>query len=212
MRTFWLVALLALVHALVVGRVAAQGVAQSEIVVPTFGVFSVGTTISVPDRGYTSLGGAHHASDVRNEFGPVFGRGFSSRRVASDAGVRVWIHDFEEMEQALARSRVGESSRPVGGFAGRVYDYTTTRPVSKESTGSAGERVLANKAKAAADDAAFKTSHAADMLKRGQDAEQRGKLNVAALYYKSVMSLGATPSAPAAKQRLASIESKLVKR
>jgi hypothetical protein len=191
----------------------AQGVAQAELVVPSFSIFSAGTTISVPDRGYGGLGGVGSASDTRSELGPGFERGFASRRSASDAGVRVWIHDFQEMERALAGGRGGNSARPPEGFAARMFDYTSGATDPKDSKPVRGAQSDDRVTKVNTDnDAAFKLAHAADLFKRGQEAEERGKLKVAALYYKSVVSLGATPNATVAKQRLAVLESKLVSR
>jgi hypothetical protein len=212
-RAFWLVGLASAAQWAIATDVLAQGAAQAEIVVPTFSIFTAGTTISVPDRGYASLAGDRRASDTRTEFGPGFERGFASRRSASDAGVRVWIHDFQEMEQALARGRTGDSSRPVDGFAARMFDYASMPNELKDSKESRQPPPDDRTAKSKSDgDASFKLSHAADLFKRGQEAEDRGKLKVAALYYKSVVSLGVTPSASTAKQRLAALESKLASR
>lgn len=186
----------------------AQGRAQSEIVVPSFSTFSVGTTISLPDRANSYLGGLDRASDRRTEFGPGFGRGLSSTRNASGAGAHVWIHDFDELEQGLASGRGGAEDLPLTGFAGRVQEYGSTRSNTKAKE-TASRDARASKADSEAE---FKLAHAADLLKRGKEAEERGKLKVAALYYKSVISLGTTPSATSARQQLTLIESKLASR
>src|SRR5437773_5066222 len=122
--TLWLAISAFALHGLLATHVLAQGTARAEIVVPTFSIFSAGTTISVPDRGYGSMAGDRLASDTRTEFGPGFERGFASRRSAADAGVRVWVHDFQEMEQSLAGGRGGTATRPVDGFAARLFDYS----------------------------------------------------------------------------------------
>jgi hypothetical protein len=201
-RAFWVCGAVALAYGLSPDRVMAQGAAQAQIVVPTFSNFSMGTTISVPDRGGMYMGGDHRASDFRTEVGPGFGRGLASRRTAADASTRVWIHDFDEMEQSLARGRLGTVERPAPGFASRMHEYATLTRERREEP----KETPATKAES---EAAFKLAHAADLLKRGQDAEGRGKLKVAALYYKSVVSLGDADSAPVARQRLVSLETKL---
>lgn len=189
---------------------SAQAVAQSEIVVPTISVFNVATTVSVPDRGGMYLGGHRSASNTRTEFGPGFGRGLASRASAADAGVRVWIHDFQELEESLGKGTEYAASPPPTGFAARVQQYASRRPERRPETTQADPK----NTKTSRDDdlLAAKIEHAADLLKRGHDAESRGKLNVAKLYYKSVVSLGSTPSARTAQERVTALETKIAGR
>ena len=198
-------------------RASAQGQAQSEIVLPTFNLFTVNTTVSVPDRGGMLIGGSGSASTTRTEFGPGFGRGLASRSSGSDAVARVWIHDFQEMEESLAKGLAHDDTPPPTGFAGRIHQYASSREKDEKPNDEAARR---NSSPAFADSAKkdspkadlSKVDHAADLLKRGHDAEARGKINVASLYYKSVVSLGSTPSARSAQERLNSLETKLAGR
>ncbi len=189
--------------------VAAQGIAQAEIIVPRINMFTINTSVSVPDRGYTSLGGVRNASTIRNEFAPGFGRGYASRISGSDAGVRVWIHDFQELEEELGKGD-GANSFASSGFSARIRQYGRNESHFEKETPSAEPTKPSQQSRELA--ASPKADHAADFLKRGQDAEQRGKLKVAALYYKSVVSLGATPSARLAQDRLNSLEFKIAGR
>jgi hypothetical protein len=186
-----------------------QAVVQGEIVVPTISVFTVGTTVSVPDRGGTYLGGYRSASTTSTETFPRLGRGFASRMSASDATAHVWIHDFQEMEEQLGK-RTEYATRPTPtGFGASVQQYASNRSERRvEITPAKTSQEEPTATKKARDDEllAAKVEHAADLLKRGQDAETRGKLNVAKLYYKSVVSLGSTPSGRTAQERLTSLE------
>jgi hypothetical protein len=209
-RHFCIGGLIILASSLLPRAASAQAVAQAEIVVPTISTFTVGTTVSVPDRGGAYLGGVRRASDFRTETFPRLGHGFSSSRSASDATVHVWIHDFQEMEEALAKGTEYASRPAPTGFAARMLQYAPNRSERRVevSQTKAVQDEPTTTTKVSRDDEmrAAKTEHAADMLKRGQDAEARGKLNVAKLYYKSVVSLGSTPSARSAQERLTSLD------
>jgi hypothetical protein len=90
--------------------------ARGQVVqLPTFRVFSMSTTVSVPDRGGAYLGGISSSSIHRRERGvpglgrvPFAGRAFGNRTVAghtrsSGVSVSAYIHDFEAMEEDLLR-------------------------------------------------------------------------------------------------------------
>lgn len=75
---------------------------------PTFSFFSVGTTVSVPDRGSAYLGGIKRAATGRNEFGvpmlpfrPFKNTGIGREVSASSVHVTATIHDFEAMDEFL---------------------------------------------------------------------------------------------------------------
>ncbi|MCA9247856.1 MAG: hypothetical protein KDA42_12090 [Planctomycetales bacterium] len=102
---------------------AATTMAQSQpattVQLPTFQFFGVGTTVLVPDRGATYLGGINSSSSGASQFGvpllpgPLFGnRAIGSQASAANTSVRVWIHDFEAMDEMLLRQaaaqRVGQ--------------------------------------------------------------------------------------------------------
>lgn len=87
--------------------------AQNVVQQPTFGVFSVGTTVSVPDRGGALLGGVNRAAVGSVERGvpglsnlPYAGRLFKNRAIGSryapsTMSVHAQILDFEAMDEAL---------------------------------------------------------------------------------------------------------------
>ncbi len=87
--------------------------AQTTVQLPTFHVFSVSTTVVVPDRGAAYLGGVSRSRRTNNHliaplFGrlPGVGRGFTSRGIssgtsASGASVSATIIDHDSMDRAL---------------------------------------------------------------------------------------------------------------
>ena len=87
---------------------ASEGDAQT-VQLPTFSQFGVSTTVLVPDGGTMVLGGTAHARDELYELSPArpgpLDRRRSSRREVTSGTVRVWVHDFAELD---ARARGGE--------------------------------------------------------------------------------------------------------
>ena len=117
-RVFAILATTMFVISLVANRLDAQTVQ-----LPTFSNFSVNTTVSVPDRGATSLGGVRRSSSGSTRRGipgisrfPVAGAPFRSRAFGSQSGssqatVHATIIDHREWDAAVlaeARRRRGE--------------------------------------------------------------------------------------------------------
>lgn len=88
--------------------------ASAQVVqLPTFGTFSVGTTVNVPDRGGALLGGVTRGASASIERGvpglgnvPYAGRLFRNRAIGttrspSTVSVHAYIIDFEAMDKAL---------------------------------------------------------------------------------------------------------------
>ena len=121
----------ALAMLLLAGRAQAQQ--GNAVQLPSFQIFSVGTTVNVPDRGSAFLGGIMRSSSGRTESGvpglggiPMLGRGFRNvgigrNQSAAGMSVSVYIIDHGEMDRALlaeAARRRGAAfdvlGRPVG--------------------------------------------------------------------------------------------------
>jgi hypothetical protein len=116
---------------------------------PTFRSFSLGTTVSVPDRGNAYLGGVSRSAMSRSEQGlpilgrvPVAGRAFGNRAIAgrtevSGARVSAYIHNFEEMEEELlgqaniASRRSMPAKQPGAGRANLAARSADPLPRSK---------------------------------------------------------------------------------
>ncbi len=193
-----------LIVAAVAPAAYAQATARAEIVVPIQQVFAVRTSVTVPDRGTMYLGGVDRASSFRSEFRPGFSSGISESRSSAGASVRVWIHDFSELDPA-GDFHVTDDVRPATGFAGAMNSYATTRDVRQSPTASAAKS-------AEADAAQQRDAQFADLLARGQDAEARGKLKIARLYYQSASRLAAGARGDDVRSRLIALDAKLASR
>lgn len=95
---------------------------------PRQDVFSVGTVVSVPDRGGVYLGGVKRAADSRSQygFGPLrAGSSIGSERSASSLSAHVYIHDFDEMDRMLLNTPTGGGlaamDRPLNGLAAHAH-------------------------------------------------------------------------------------------
>ena len=104
--------------------------ASAQVVqLPTFRQFSIGTTVSVPDRGGAALGGVNSAragSTSRSLpgagrlpfIGPLFNqRAMSNQLGSSQSFVRVTIIDHQAWEEASSRAWVNRPGRPAGNAA-----------------------------------------------------------------------------------------------
>jgi hypothetical protein len=179
----------------------AQVVVRNEIVVPQQNVFTIGTTISVPDRGGAVVGGFHSGSRTSTR-GLGRGVGVAGHTAAGAAGAQVWIHDFDQLERppALAAGADGSSS-----FRRGLHRYAAD-PIRVRESGA--EQPEQNRGL----DAAARDAQAADLLRRGLDAEARGKPKIALIYFRSAASINSAPSALSARERLMALELKLAGR
>ena len=80
----------------------------SAVQLPTFSQFSVGTTVSVPDRGSAYMGGINRSASGRTSYGvpmlpfrPFRNTAIGSNQGASSMHISAWIHDFEAMDDYL---------------------------------------------------------------------------------------------------------------
>lgn len=92
----------------------ALGQPPTTVQLPTFSFFTVNTSVSVPDRGGTYLGGllrGRDSSSMRGlaPFPGLANRGIGSERSAAGMSVRAWIHDFRKLDDALLAEAAGES-------------------------------------------------------------------------------------------------------
>src|SRR5262245_4559489 len=89
-----------------------QNLPATTVQLPTFSVFNVTTTVSVPDRGGISLGGVDRGVDATISRGPIRNRGSGSSRTASGMSVHATIIDNSELDRAVlaaAAAKRGES-------------------------------------------------------------------------------------------------------
>ncbi len=180
------------------GRALAQQGATT-VQLPTFSNFSIGTTVTVPDRGMAYLGGINRAASGRNEFGvpllpfrPFRNSAIGREASASNMWVTATIHDFQAMDRYLlsqptAFSRSLASGRPaVAGLGGALRPRDSRTGASWQVSVVPGNPPRGSVAEARADrqrQQATRASEAADFFQRGQKAEAAGKAGVARIYY-----------------------------
>src|SRR5262245_28550000 len=89
-------------------QVVAQPQAPTTVQLPTFSVFTVQTTVSVPDSGGALLGGINRGASgsASRGFGPLRNRALGSSRVASGVSVSATILDQDEIDRAVLAAAV----------------------------------------------------------------------------------------------------------
>ncbi|MFQ5732389.1 MAG: hypothetical protein ACE5KM_10610 [Planctomycetaceae bacterium] len=194
------------------------GAQNATIQQPAFGRFSVGTTVSVPDRGRAYLGSVARAGEGRKSFGP-FQRGSSVGLFREHSGVSasVYIHDLREMDQRLLRQDLRSARRPGGrALSGRAeYAYrrlidrhyaTSSRRPDRGFSLRRSAVGLSSRAEARLPAAPSRPSvfgnedPAAKFYRLGVRAERRGKLSLARLHFR----MAAKHGSASAKAKLAS--------
>ncbi len=158
---------------------------------PTLSSFSVGTTVTVPDRGSAYLGGISRAATGRTQFGtpmlPLRNSAIGRRMSTSGVRVTATIHDFQAMDEFLLSGRPVSPMRPPSGVA-------TLQPTSPDhrlswdgsSVVEAARRSAAGLAEARvrrASQQRIRAAEAVEFFQRGQKAEAAGKPNVAKIFY-----------------------------
>src|SRR5262245_56452667 len=89
---------------------------------PTFSVFTVQTTVSVPDSGGAFLGGLSRARDgsTTRGFGPLKNRGLASSRGASGMSIHARIIDNHELDEAVLAEAAAKRGNAAQAGAGVI--------------------------------------------------------------------------------------------
>ena len=183
---------------------------------PVIRRFSVGTTVSVPDRGRAFLGGVSRAGESRKSFGPFRpGTATGLFREHSGISVGVTIHDFDEMDRFLLNRKLYSGRMPLGkslaGNAEHAYKSLIGRHVGTGFAGSASSRLRRNRRSERMVSSAISTvqrsgrtpvrDHRAGLdlghrfFALGLRAERRGKSSIARLHYKTAAKYGSSAAA-----------------
>ena len=176
---------------------------------PSFSVFSVNTTVSVPDGGGAYLGGIKRVRDssTTRGFGPLANRGIGSDRAASGVSVHATIHDLDELDQAVLADAAAKRG-PIDSVLTKAE--LIRRGVGTDRAADQGglaNSVAAIRAKNAAA-AEARASEAADLLAKAEAAEAGGKTSIAKIYYQMVARRDAGQLKQLAESRLAKLSSR----
>jgi hypothetical protein len=195
-----------------------MGLAQQQpttVQLPTFRVFTVQTTVSVPDSGGGLLGGVTRGRDgkLTRGIGPFKNRSLGSERGTGTMSARATIIDHRAIDEAIlaaarrdgtpvdaATIKAGYLSRHVGTS---IPTASITPPSSSPASSVAALRDR-NTAVAAAQ-AVARESEAAELLAKAARAEADGKSGLATIYYQMVLRRDAGQLKQQALARLAAI-------
>jgi hypothetical protein len=145
---------------------------------PVVGTTSVNTTVSVPDRGTTFMGGVSSAQSGRSQYGlgPLRSPpGVGLSRQATSMSVNVYIHDLQAMDEAILNSGSSSSSSSVG---------RTVPGFVKKSSGREAEPV-----------AESQVEKAIKFEQLARKADEAGKPGVAKLHWQMAAKYGSKAAA-----------------
>ena len=196
---------------LLIATTSASAFGQGVVQLPEITIFSVGTTVSVPDRGGILAGGVRSSSQGRTSRGLPFasklpglsrlGKNIAIGREdsASTIAVHASIIDFKELEGALLASAPGgrsafetalwEAETEAVRLSNHVAPATRVASRAKRATTlplaltrSTPPGVAELRSRAALAEQS-KKNEAYQWFERGQQAEKDGKRGVAKIYY-----------------------------
>jgi hypothetical protein len=176
------------------------GLPATTVQLPSFSIFSVNTTVSVPDRGGMYLGGVNRARDGSKSRG-LGNRAIGSDRAANGVQVLATIHNLDELDRAV----LAKAAAKRGALDPAVAQAELLRR-GVQVAAADGEGVAAIRSqKAAAADAGAR--EAAEQFAKAEAAEAEGKASVAKIYYQMV-ARRVGPLQQVAESRLAKLASK----
>jgi hypothetical protein len=164
---------------------------------PSFETFGVGTTVSAPDRGRTSLGGVGRSAASRSMYGPLrtgTSMGLSSQGSGLSVGVRV--HDLDEMDRAAlqsgGKSRKLRRETSLSGPAEHAYEtlQSRSRDVADERPGAIVAKTPPRQVGKTSSQASEDGPSAAKMLDRARKAEIDGKRELALTFLRAARDRG----------------------
>jgi len=163
---------------------------------PTFSVFTVQTTVSVPDSGGALLGGIGRGASgsTWRGLGPLKNRAQGANRMAGNASVSATIIDHDEIDRALlaAAARRGEavdSAATKASALSKSVARVDRSPSAANRTGS-GAAALPDSVAAIREQnrmaAEERNQELADYFAKARKAEAEGKIAVAKVFYQMV--------------------------
>lgn len=195
-----------------VSSAMAQAPPATTVQLPTFSLFTVSTTVSVPDGGGVFLGGVNRAASGRIERGvpgvPFRNRGIGSTRSASGMHVSATIIDHKEMDEAI----LAEAAARRGGAPLAVEKPTKvaseivagSRGPGRDSA-SARELSVAEIRRQQAAEVDSQSSEGLAYLAKAEQAAAQGKTGLAKVYSRMAASRLKGNTAKEIQQRLKSL-------
>jgi hypothetical protein len=194
---------------------ALPGAAQppaTTVQLPTFSLFTVNTTVSVPDGGGVFLGGVNRAASGRIERGmpgvPFRNRGIGSARSASGMHVTATIIDHKEMDEAIlaeAAARRGGAPLVVDKPVTIAGDVIAGGRGPGRASASAGDLSVAEIRRQQAAVSDTQSVEGLAYLAKAEQAARKGKPGLAKVYFRMAASRLKGDAAQQARQRTASL-------
>ncbi|QDT63338.1 hypothetical protein [Calycomorphotria hydatis] len=163
---------------------------------PAFGVSSLGTTVSVPDRGEAYLGGVKSArqSAGRSNLHPFSGR-YSSDRSASSFVVRPYIHDLRAMDEMILNDAEYGTNYSAA-YTKSPLEDATAYGMSRQYAGDRSQLLREQPAATAASTMESSSRYeyegrlADKYFALGKQAEAKGRRGVAQLHFRMAAKYG----------------------
>jgi hypothetical protein len=176
---------------------------------PSFSIFSVRTTVSVPDGGGAYLGGVNRGRDGSTMRG-LGNRGIGSDRNAGGVMVHAKIHDMDELDKAaLAEAAAKRGPEDPNLAKAEQIRRGVGRPADDQPAnhdiGPTSVAVIRAKNAAAAE---ARAKEATDLLAKADAAQAAGKAGIAKIYYQMVSRRATGELKQLADSRLAALDRK----
>ncbi len=204
----------ALAACVVITLIGDRALAQNiTIQQPQFSNVTVGTTVSVPDRGSILLGGVNTAADARTMTGPFrSGSRLGSSRSSSTISAHVTIHDFQAMDEYLLNQAPAGDNGVLSGSRRSTEDAWQTLRARYRHAGSASRTATSPRSLTAGTAARVRSSdrsatiappadsRAAMYYELGRRSQRAGKPGVARLHFRMAVRYGSTAAAAELQQ------------
>jgi hypothetical protein len=181
---------------------AQQPLPATTVQLPTFSVFTVRTSVLVPDGGMASMAGISRGADgrVMRGVGPLANRGLGGSRAASGVSVSSRIIDHEEIDRAILAAAAGRE-KPAEAATAKVEAITHSIATSRPPPTSVAAIREANRVAAERE-----ARELAELFSKAQKAEAEGQTGVAKVYYQMVARRDRGQLQAQAQQRLAALQ------
>jgi hypothetical protein len=168
---------------------------------PSLETFGVATTVSVPDRGRTSLGGVRRSAAGRAMYGPIrtgHSMGFSDQ--GTGLSIQARVHDLAELDRFVLESadNVRRSRENVRLSPAAEHAYETLRARRVVQDGAAREQGVVGTRNPT--EPVARTTGPTDgpavekLLDRARQAEAAGKSQLALAYLRAARDQGSSPA------------------
>jgi hypothetical protein len=176
---------------------AQPNVPATTVQLPSYSVFTVQTSVSVPDGGGAYLGGLNSGASNSSRFGngPLSNRGLSSSRGASGMSVSATVIDNQEIDRAVLaeaaakRGSIDPTAAKTNVKAAAIAKAVAIRPPAGRSSDAGSSALTGSVAAIREDNAAaadLQMAELAGYMAKARQAEADNKAGVAKVFYQMV--------------------------